>query len=182
MTGKHKPGAKSPAEIDAELKRMKPLFEQMYAARDKDDQIWQEEISLLESRVSIAYQEVELPGGGTIRIRTCLTGPEMKRLGELEEKRIEAGHKGDISGMNLAIYEIVEIVTANPLINVEYLKKNPDKYSGIDITTIGLGYYEGQVKALQERAEKVRRARTFRQDSEGAGIRPVPQDIRVQEP
>lgn len=181
MTGKRKPGAKSPAEIDLELEKAKTVFDRMYAGQEDEQRLWAEEIAMLESRVKHNYRDLELPGGGRIRVRSCLTGPEMERLDDLEKQRIACANGNDAKGMNEAVYQILEIVTANPRLTAEYFRKNPTRYSQIDIITIGLGYYEGQVRDLQERAEKVRRAISFRKNQGGAGIRGLPAEVGVPE-
>lgn len=125
---------------------------------------WQKEIDALESRVTKKVAEIDLGGGATIAIRLCLLGSEVERLDQLERAQKtepDAEKRAEMAS------EMIEIITANPLITKEWLMANRDKYSPSDILDILLGYMEVR---LQERKAKIRRlqaAAIFRPESSG---------------
>lgn len=151
-------------EIKRNLEARLPL--QKEAERKIADQNlqWQKEIDALESRVTHEVAEIDLGGGATIAIRLCLLGSEVERLDTLEktqktepdpEKRAEMAS------------EMIEIITANPLITKEWLMANRDKYSPADVLTLLLGYMEVRLQERTERIKRLRAAAIFRPEPSG---------------
>ena len=54
--------------------------------------------------------------------------------------------------------EIIELVTANPMITAEWLKENPSRFATQDVLVASIGYYA----RMGERVERAARARSFR--------------------
>jgi hypothetical protein len=169
-----KPGVKSPQEIDDALKKAKPLFDKRDKALAVQTDKWQREIDMLERRVEEAYEDLDLPGGDTIAIRTCLSNPESKRLGELKQEQIKSDPVKDADRLEELMYEILGTITANPLLTVDWFRQNEGKYAMVDAVTMSIGYYEKQVQQLRERNRKVKAAQSFREDESGTELRDVP--------
>jgi hypothetical protein len=70
--------------------------------------------------------------------------------------------------------KIIAIITVDPAISYEWLKENPDKYSPEDIVDAYLGYKEARKYQIAQRAERVKRAISFRKDPAGERIHPTP--------
>jgi hypothetical protein len=170
-----KAGIKSPAEIDAEIKKAKPLFDKRDKALAIESSKWQREIEMLERRVETEYVDLELPGGDTIAIRTCLSNPESDLLGRLREEQKAFDMKtGDPARLEEIMYEILELVTANPLLTVQWFRENEGKYATMDALAIAIGYHEKRIEHLKEQDRRVMRAYSFREDEGGASLRGVP--------
>lgn len=170
-----KAGIKSPAEIEEALRKAKPLFDKRDRALSIESSKWQKEIEMLERRVNETSVDLELPGGDTIAIRTCLSNPESNQLAKLRAEQIAFDLKtGDPVRLEEIMYEILELVTANPLLTAQWFKEHEGKYATVDAVTIGIGYYEKQSQLLKERHQKVMRAQSFREDDSGTELRGVP--------
>ena len=169
-----KDGAKSPAEIDAALKKAKPLFDKRDKILSIESDKWQREIEMLEGRVKETH-EATLLGGKTIEIRSYLNNDESKRLGELQKKQRDFNPETDDPQiLEEIMYEILGLVTANPLLDADYWRQHEGEYAMVDALMITTGYFENQVEQIKERNEKVRRAQSFREDQSGAELRSVP--------
>ena len=70
--------------------------------------------------------------------------------------------------------KIIAIITVDPAISYEWLKENPDKFSPEDIVDAYLGYKEARKHQIAQRAERVKRAISFRKDPGGEGLHPAP--------
>ena len=112
---------------------------------------WEKEILSLESRITNEAVEIDLGNGASIAIRTCLLAREVERLDFLEKSQLA---EEDSKKREAMACEMIEIITANPLITKEWLMDNRDKYSPADVLAILLGFLEVR---LQERMEHVRR-------------------------
>ena len=166
--------AKSPAEIEAMLKKAKPLFEKRDKAIATEVGKWQREIEMLEGRVQETY-ELELMGGKTITMRTYLTNDESKRLGEIRQQQLNFNpEKDNPQVLEDVMYEILGIVTANPDLTADWWRQHEGKFAMVDAVTIAVGYYEKQVEMLKERNRRVRAAQSFREDGGGTELRDVP--------
>lgn len=156
------PRAHTPEEL-AEAKRVlaeaKPLLDQIKQDQQAENQQWNLEISLLERRISEQFDMVELPGGGEIAIRKCPSEEEETKL----KKLLTAWGKGNAE----AAYKIIELVTANPMITADWLKKNPDKFSVADAMEIMFQTFEKRAQAQRERLERIRRLQSFREEPAG---------------
>ncbi len=143
---------------DAELLKK---FEKI-DAKDKDK--WIHEIELLETRVQTNFKDIQIDNnGGTIAIKASLSDSDMNKIAKLDQKRLKLGIKDEdgnrsltekeIDEANEIAWEILGMVTANPVMTKEWFADNRDKYSTEDMMTVTLGYYEsiaGRMKRASE--------------------------------
>jgi len=145
------------AEAERILKSVEP---QLKAFQEAEKNRWANEIAMLERRVKNEYQPVQLGNGDTIALRTCLSEREEIKLAGL----IDRWSKGD----KKAAYEIVALVTANELITVDWLRKNPDKFSVSDLLKVLFGMLEQRTQFHRDAMERVRQLSTFRPEPAGS--------------
>jgi hypothetical protein len=140
--------------------------------RDKliaeDDARWEREVATLQSRVYSAFVDVDIGGGDKIAVRTSLLDEEVKRMGQLENQR---DTEKDPTKQEEISCEMIEIITANPLITKDWLLTNKDKYSPSDLLSIILGYMEVRLRERAERIAGLRSAALFRPNEEGPSLR-----------
>jgi len=156
------------AEAERILRSVEP---QLKAFREAEKNRWANEIAMLERRVKEEYQPVQLGNGDTIALRTCLSEKEEIKLSGL----IERWSQGD----KKAAYEIVALVTANEFITVDWLKKNPDKFSVTDLLNVLFGMLEQRAQFHRETMERVRKLSTFRTEParpKSGGLSPLHED------
>lgn len=160
------------AEVNRILKEAEPLFEERRVREEAEKKRWAGEIAMLERRVREETVEVDLGGGDTLAIRSCLSESETKRIAKLEKERKELDPDDPKSQarMDEIAYEILEIVTANPLITRDWLKKNRDKFAVVDMLAATFAYYDAQA----DRFRRINSARSFRTDKSGPELRGVP--------
>jgi hypothetical protein len=150
------------------LRDEKPNLDRMRADISDDDARWSKEITALETRVHTEAVEIDLGGGASIAIRTCLTGDEGKRLDVLEKAQAleqDADKKEEMAA------EMIEIVTLNPLITKEWILENKDKYSPSDILRVLLGFMEVRIQERTDRVKRIRSAASFLPDTRGTELR-----------
>jgi len=136
-------------------------------AEDRDK--WQREIELLETRVQTNFKDIQIDNnGGTIAIKASLSDSDMGKIAKLDQKRSGIGTRDkeddltltekEIDEANEIAWEILGMVTANPVMTKEWFANNRDKYSTEDMMTVSLGYYD----KIAERMERVRGIQQFR--------------------
>jgi len=143
------------AQLLAVLEQEKPNFSKFEEHERIKSQAWTEEIGMLKRRVEKRFEMLELPGGDSIAVRTCLTESEEARLGELF---LRTFGKRDTD----APYELIELCTANPMITAEWLKSNPDEFATQDLLDVLYGYLERKQQMRQEQADRVMAIASFR--------------------
>ena len=150
--------------------REKKLIEKFDALNTKEKEKWQREIELLETRVQTNFKDIAIDDkGGTIAIKASLSDSDMGEITKLDQKRSKLGTKNEdddtltltekeIDTANEIAWEILGMVTANPVMTKEWFASNRDKYSTEDMMTVSLGYYEG-MKGRMERVSKIQQFR-----------------------
>lgn len=134
----------------------KKLIENYDKLKGEHDDKWQREITLLETRVKSNFKDITIDKkGGTIAIRASLSDAETGRIAELDRERLKLDVAKDEIKINTLTYEILEIVTANPMLNKDWFANNRDKFSTEDMLKVILGYYD-------EMAERVRRVSSIK--------------------
>jgi hypothetical protein len=136
----------------------------------KDDERWANEINVLSNRVKNAIEEVELGDGDKIAIWARLSEAETKVLSRLQKMQMEVARQGPVEeldeesteALNVIQYQILELVTVNPLITAQWLQENPEQFATQDLVAVSLGYY---LKA-STRAQGAAEAKSFRRKSE----------------
>lgn len=134
---------------------------------DKDNEQYQIEITRLQKRVATQTAQIPLGDTDTIEVWSCLSEQETKLIGQMEKlkKEIVAGRPMDelsvaeTEALNDITYQILEMVTANPLITYQWLLENPDKYSTQDMAIAFVGFYS----EIAERAQRTLSIQKFRQ-------------------
>lgn len=166
MVRKHTP--EELANAQRILAERKPHMENMVRGIHEEEARWAQEIAVLESRIYTEAIEINLGNGASIAIRTCLTGPEGKRLDELEKAQAlesDAGKREEIAA------EMIEIITLNPLINKKWIIENKDKYSPSDILRVLLGFMEVRMQERTDRIKKIQSAASFLPITRGTELR-----------
>ena len=166
MVRKHTPEELATAQRI--LAERKPHMERMIGDIHDEEARWSKEITALETRVHTEAVEIDLGGGASIAIRTCLTGDEGKRLDALEKAQA-LEQDADIKEEMAA--EMIEIVTLNPLITKEWILENKDKYSPSDILRVLLGFMEVRIQERTDRVKRIRSAASFLPDTRGTELR-----------
>ena len=115
------------------------------------DAKWQNEIAMLERRVYSEYEDVDLGNGDRIAIRTALSEKESRYIGELEAERAGLDSKTDIARLNEIAYEILELMTANPMLTRDWFEANRDKFALSDVLQISQAFYEQVVQRAGRR-------------------------------
>jgi hypothetical protein len=166
------------AGLKKALAGAKPTHDKMRELSSEEQARWDKEIAALESRVHTEVTEIDLGNGSSIAIRTCLSNPEIRRLNALEtanNSEPDPQRKAEMAA------EMLEIITASPLITKEWLMANLDKYSPSDVLRVLLGFREVRARAMVDHVERLRSASTFRQEPCGPELRalpPLPQSDR----
>lgn len=158
-------------EIDRILKEAEPLFEERRVREEADRKRWASEIAMLERRVREETVDVDLGSGDTLAIRACLSEAEGKKIAKLEKERrdLDPGEPKAQARMDEIAYEILEMVTANPLITKDWLKKNRDRFAVSDMLAVTFAWYQAQA----DRFRRINSARSFRPDDAGPELRGV---------
>jgi len=170
------------AEAKRILKEATPLFEQRKITEQAERERWSHEIAMLERRVRDEYVEIDLGGGDTLAIRTALSEVESIKLGELYKQWFTPMKKPDknaVTAKKKVSYEIIALVTANPLITRDWLEQNPDRFSTDDAVHAIISYAEERQKRENDRARGLIETLTFRPLQAGAelrGVSPSPPD------
>lgn len=125
----------------------------------KEADKWNREIECLERRLETNYVDIDIGGGDTIAIRASVSEKEMNYIAGLEKKRLALDQDTDREEISEITYEILSIMTANPLLTKEYFAENSDKYSTEDMLKVMLGYYDQMVQRVT-RAKSIESFRT----------------------
>jgi hypothetical protein len=170
--------AKKTIEERAELKKVldgsRPALDAMRADAQTKAHQWDEEIAMLERRMVSEYAEVELSGKDTIAVRTCLSETESSRLGELYTTWFSPLKNPDanaIAHRRKIGYEIIALVTANPLITEAWLEANPDRFSTDDAVNILISWIEQRRTRENERVARLVSVTSFRPEPAGSELR-----------
>ena len=159
------------------LKEAQPLFEQRNIREQAEQERFAAEIAMLERRILDEHVELELSGGDVLLLRTCLSETESGKLGELYKKwfsPLKNPDKNAIASRKNVAYEIIALTTANPIITVAWLKKNPDRFSTDDAANMILSWAEKRQVRENERAVRLVDAISFRPKPAGAELRGLP--------
>lgn len=133
-------------------------FKKMAELDKQNEAKWEKEIASLENRVVTETATIDIGNGTTIDIRLCLLDSESKRLDELDKESKLLGDAPENEEKKAEmVCEMIEIITANPLITKKWLMENRDKYSPTDVLAILFGYREVR---LQERLSKIKRIKS----------------------
>lgn len=129
-----------------------------------DNARWNKEIALLESRVYTETLDVDLGNGALIALRACLSAVESERLDDLfkAHKKAPEGQEREAIAC-----DIIELITANPDINKEWLMVNRDKYSPVDVQTVLMGFLEVRLKERRDHFLRLQSAYLFRPEPSG---------------
>ena len=171
--------------FEERLARVKHLERMVEAQEGTESARYQAEVAALEKRTLTLKKAIRLGDGeDTVEIWTHLPDLAMKRIGELERQRTIAAARvqnamntgTDIPQVNLDRldeigFEILEIVTVNPIITADWLQKNRDKVATQDLLTVGLAFYQEMGERTREVIEAQHRAAAFRGDDWGTSIR-----------
>lgn len=153
----------TPDEIEAKLQKAAPVlkkFDQKIEQRNDD---WANEIAILETRVTEETVTVYLDGERKqhpIKLRACLSDAEMRKIAKLfgNKDKLKMESEADIEKANEMTYEIIEMVTANPMITKDWLRANNDKYSQQDMLALIMSF----MRAMEDRAQSVAKTQNFR--------------------
>lgn len=152
--------------MSEEIEKLKHERDTAITAKDTK---WQHEIELLETRVQTNFKDIPIDNnGGTIAIKASLSDSDMGKITKLDQKRSKLGTRDkegnltltekEIDEANEIAWEILGMVTANPVMTKEWFANNRDKYSTEDMMTVSLGYYEG-MKGRMERVSEIQQFR-----------------------
>jgi hypothetical protein len=153
----------TPDEIEAKLQRAAPVLKKFSEKIEQRNDDWANEIAILESRVASETVTVYLDGERKtqpIKLRVCLSDMEMRKIAKLfsGKDKLDMSKPEDVEKANDLTYEIIEMVTANPMITKEWLKANTDKYSQQDMLALIMSF----MRAMEDRAQGVAKAQNFR--------------------
>lgn len=148
------------------IKELKAKRDAVIAAQDEK---WQREIELLETRVQTNFKDIPIDNnGGTIAIKASLSDSDMGKIAKLVQTRSKLGTKDEegnlilteeeIDKANEIAWEMLGMVTANPVMTKEWFASNRDKYSTEDMMTVTVGYYDG----IAGRMQRVNEIQQFR--------------------
>lgn len=171
---------------------IKNLKKKRDAAITAQDSKWQKEIELLETRVKTNFKDILIDDkGGTIAIKASLNDIDSEKIAALDDKRQKIGTKKKVGtgilnekGVEIQVlkviltkedkekiseltYEILEKVTANPLLTKQYFRDKRDKYSTEDMLIVTLGYYDKMAK----RVRRISSIKEFRTKPSGSKLR-----------
>ena len=157
--------ASNPTKEEQERK----LVEKFDKLRKEQGDKWQREIDLLETRVVSNFKDIPIDNnGGTIAIKASLSDSDMGKITKLDQKRSKLGTRDEEGNLTLTekeideadkiAWEILGMVTANPVMTKEWFANNRDKYSTEDMMTVSLGYYD----SIEGRVQRVRKIQQFR--------------------
>ena len=139
------------------LSEAKPQFKKMDQQYDAVAFKWQNEIAMLERRVSELYEDVDLGNGDKIAVRTALSEEEMQEYGLIEKRKTEL-ENGDPE-ISRITYRQIELMTANPHITADWLEQNKDKWPVNDAIVVMQAFLEGIVS---RRMNRVKDLQSFR--------------------
>lgn len=162
------------ARLGELLEQEQPAFDLMREDSAAQARRWEAEIAMLERRVHDEIAEVDLGNGDSLLIRACISGAEGARIQALEKERKALDREADAERLDEIAYEILEIVTANPMITAEWLRTHKDQYSVVDMLAITMGWYTRQIN----RAGEIAGAESFREERPGTVLRHDPEKSR----
>jgi len=145
-------------ELGKKLDERKTQHEILSKSETEDLHQWDQAIGELKKGLTLT-EDLELPGGRSIQVRTHLSETEEIRLSKL----VNAWGKGNKE----AAYKIVELVTASSDITAEWLKEHPDEFSVTDAIDVMLGVFEKRAEQNRARVERIKRLTTFREEQPG---------------
>jgi len=147
-------------EVNRILKDAEPTMRQMDESTAAAESRWRREIATLERRVETECVDVDLGNGDTIAVRACLSNAESRRIADLERERSTLSD-GDRDRADEIAFEILGILTANPLLTAGWFRQNPDRYAVSDMVAITLGGYEARIV---RQGRRVQEAHSFRRE------------------
>jgi hypothetical protein len=162
--------AEEKAALKSLLSQEKENFDLIRTETQNETKRWQREIATLERRVREESEDVDLGNGDLIAVRTCLSNAESQKIAALEEERASLSPESDSVRLDEIAYEILEIMTANPLLTAAWFRENPDKFAVSDMVRLTIGFYRARV-AMKSRG--VRNAASFRREPAGPELRGV---------
>lgn len=165
------PEVKARALAAVEAAKQRGTFSEMEKMSSSDQAKWENEVAMLQMRVYTAHQDVDIGGGDTIAVRTSLLDSEVSRLEELERKKAV---ETDPEAQAAISCEMLEIITANPLITKDWLLNNREMYSPSDLLSILLGYMEVRLREKADMIARLQSAVSFRKVRAGPELRGVP--------
>jgi len=139
------------------------LLEKYKAIDVEDKEKWIREIELLERRVKTNFVDINLGNGDMIAIRASISDAEAGYIAKLDRERLKLNPEKDENQLNALTYEILAIVTANPIMTKEWFYDERERYSTEDMLKVILGYYDG----ITQRVRRVRGIKEFRSKSTG---------------
>jgi len=183
------------AELLKNLKESDPEIKQLKALKAIKERQWTDEIAMLERRVQDKVTYIDLGDGDKLAIRACLSNAEMTEIARLEKRQRNLGKERTIPDpenqkaaprvirelsekdnevANEITFQILELVTANPLLTKEWFQANQARFALGDMLTVIMGYYENRVEEIRMRTERVKSATSFRKEPKGPELRGVP--------
>lgn len=119
-----------------------PKFIAFKQSTKEEDTKWAAEIEMLTRRIGNETDYVDLGNGDKIAVRTRLSYAEIEHIDKLARDSDKLQKEGKITEANDLVYEMYELITANPLITKEFLKEHKDSYSFNDMIALVKGYQE----------------------------------------
>lgn len=179
-------------DFDARMEASEPLRIARQNILLEQKVVASETIAMLQRRTHQQTTLINLEGGDTIRIFSRMSEADLKRIEAIEDERLEYIHKAELAMVALNAIanpeeiapikkeidgyfamagdcwlRVIALITVDPSLTYEWLKANPDMYSPEDITDAYLAYREARKYQIAERAERVKRAITFRDNKTG---------------
>lgn len=143
-----------------EIEKLKKKRDKILTEHDKK---WQNEITLLERRVKTNFIDIDLGNGDTIAIRASISDAEAGRISKIDKERLKLGSRDEEGNLTLSegeedkanklTYEILAIVTANPIMTEEFFAENRERYSTEDMLHVILGYQEQMVNRVKKASD-----------------------------
>lgn len=150
----------SPDEALERLRGHEENFGKLREHTRATDSQWDREIALLQHRVAEQFEQVDIGGGDTLAIRTCLSDEESERfislLAESERKDATANERAT------ATYQILALITANPLMTEDWFRDNRANYATMDLMGVLVGFLESRAIQQRERVKRVKDIASFR--------------------
>lgn len=145
------------------MSAQKKAIEELKAKRDvaiaAQDEKWQREIDLLEARVTSNFKDIQIGmNNETIAIRASLSDADTNKIAKLNTERAKLNPEKDEAKINAFTYEILERITANPIMTADWFAMNRERYSTEDLLAVTLGYYGH----MAERVKRVSSIKSFR--------------------
>jgi hypothetical protein len=155
MSQRPKRPRRTPKQALEILDRHKEEFRKSDEVRKNEEARWNREIAMLERRIPETANYLQLPGGqDAIAVRISYSVTEEAELVRILQ---HCGSDPD------AVYELIEKVTANPLITKDWLKENPGKFAINDFLEVLMGWLETRKARRVEIAARLAEVASFRE-------------------